>query len=327
MISKHLGEEVFLEGVRLYLQRHMFGNASTNDLWDALQDSSGVDVRSTMSVWTRQVGFPVVSVVENSEGSKHSVILKQKRYLSNASEDINEQSKKIYPVSVLVKTRSGVQSYDLSREETSFVIDDPTFFKINVDQVGFYRTAYSSDRLKTFGLASKEGLLSVEDRVGIVADAFALSMSGHQPTSGLLDLLNGMRDEPEYVVWFQIAKILKILRTSFLFGDEKIRNGLAKFTHELLDEKLNEIGFDMQVDDDEILQQFKPLIYKQAGLAGNEKYVHGTFLCTIDLIISRQGYHRCELDVQTLLRWRPCRPSFGPSGRYIWYYIDQWWGC
>lgn len=314
MISKRLGEEVFLEGVRLYLQRHVFANASTNDLWDALQDSSGVDVRSQMSIWTRQIGFPVVSVVENVKGSKHCVTLKQSRYLSNGSEDTNQQSKLIYPVSILVRTRSGVQSYDLSTEETSFVIDDPTFFKINVDQVGFYRTAYSSDRLKTFGLASKEGLLSVEDRVGIVADAFALSMSGHQPTSGLLNLLNGMRDEPEYIVWFQMVRTLRILQRSFLFGDDKIRNGLAKFTHELLDGKLNEIGFDIQPDDDEILQQFKPLIYEQAGFAGNEKYVDGAFLvCTVDLIFFRQGYYRRELDVQTLLRWRSCRSSFGPS--------------
>jgi puromycin-sensitive aminopeptidase len=33
MLEQHIGTEVFRDGVRLYLERHQFGNAETTDLW------------------------------------------------------------------------------------------------------------------------------------------------------------------------------------------------------------------------------------------------------------------------------------------------------
>lgn len=44
MISKYLGEETFMEGIRRYLKKHAFGNTQTGDLWAALADASGKDV-------------------------------------------------------------------------------------------------------------------------------------------------------------------------------------------------------------------------------------------------------------------------------------------
>ena len=43
MLSSHLGEKVFLQGVADYLKKHQFSNATTNDLWDALSKASGQD--------------------------------------------------------------------------------------------------------------------------------------------------------------------------------------------------------------------------------------------------------------------------------------------
>lgn len=56
MLSDHLGENVFLSGVAKYLKRHEYGNASTDDLWKALSEESGVDVGKFMTGWTRIVG-------------------------------------------------------------------------------------------------------------------------------------------------------------------------------------------------------------------------------------------------------------------------------
>ena len=56
MLSSYLTEKVFLAGIKKYLKEHMYGNASTNDLWKALSVESGIDVEHFMSVWTREVG-------------------------------------------------------------------------------------------------------------------------------------------------------------------------------------------------------------------------------------------------------------------------------
>ncbi|CAG8555897.1 12443_t:CDS:2, partial [Acaulospora colombiana] len=54
--NSYLGEEVFLSGVRKYLDKHMYNNATTKDLWDALSEASGKDVKGFVSNWTTKVG-------------------------------------------------------------------------------------------------------------------------------------------------------------------------------------------------------------------------------------------------------------------------------
>jgi aminopeptidase 2 len=38
MIAGLLGEEVFIRGIRRYLQKHAYGNTTAGDLWDALSE-------------------------------------------------------------------------------------------------------------------------------------------------------------------------------------------------------------------------------------------------------------------------------------------------
>lgn len=79
MISKYLGEDVFINGVQKYLKKHAYGNTETGDLWAALEDVSGQPVQKVMEVWTKNVGYPVVTVTENSRS--HVIKLRQNRFL------------------------------------------------------------------------------------------------------------------------------------------------------------------------------------------------------------------------------------------------------
>ena len=78
MLSNYLGVDVFLKGVSNYLKKHKYGNATTEDLWTALSDASGVPVKDNMATWIKDVGYPVLSV---SEGV-HGITIKQSRFIS-----------------------------------------------------------------------------------------------------------------------------------------------------------------------------------------------------------------------------------------------------
>ena len=84
--------------------------------------------------------------------------------------------------------------------EANFPVKDMNFFKLNADHSGIYRTSYSPERLNKLGEAAKQGLMSVEDRAGMIADAGALSAAGYQKTSGLLSLLDGFKSEDQFVL-------------------------------------------------------------------------------------------------------------------------------
>jgi puromycin-sensitive aminopeptidase len=66
--------------MNLYLTKHQFGNAETEDLWAALEVASGKPVKDVMSSWTKQMGFPVISVSSQQKGDSRELKLSQQRF-------------------------------------------------------------------------------------------------------------------------------------------------------------------------------------------------------------------------------------------------------
>jgi aminopeptidase N len=62
MLFNYLGEDVFREGLRLYVKRFAYKNAVTTDLWQAWSDASNQDIGKLMSTWTQQMGYPLINV-------------------------------------------------------------------------------------------------------------------------------------------------------------------------------------------------------------------------------------------------------------------------
>lgn len=275
MVSKYLGEETFMEGIRRYLAKHAYGNTETGDLWAALADASGKDVEKIMDIWTKNVGYPVVTVTEDA--NNNSVHVKQNRFLRTA--DVKpEEDKTLYPVFLGLRTKNGVdEELTLNGRERSFEVDDMDFFKINADHSGIYRTSYSPERLEKLGEAAKKGLLTVEDRAGMIADAGALAASGYQKTSGVLSLLQGFDTESEFVVWDEITARIASVRAAWVFEDEKVKDGLKAFQRQLVAHKSHQLGWEFKDSDGHVEQQFKSLLFSSAALSGDEKTRQAAF--------------------------------------------------
>lgn len=273
MISKYVGEDTFMEGIRRYLKKHAYGNTETGDLWAALADASGKDVGKVMDIWTKKVGFPVVTVTEGTD----SIHLKQNRFLRTA--DVKpEEDQTLYPVFLALRTKEGVdEDLTLFDREADFKLKELDFFKLNADHSGLYRTSYTPERLRKLGISAKEGLLTVEDRAGMIADAGSLAASGYQKTSGILSLLDSFKHEAEFVVWGEITGRISSLRGAWMFEDQKIRDALKKFQLELSAEKAHELGWAFNEKDGHIEQQFKGLMFGAAGIAGDEEITKASF--------------------------------------------------
>ena len=270
MITKYIGEDKFIEGIRKYLNKHAYGNTQTSDLWEALSDASGKDIGKVMDVWTKQVGYPVITVTENEKDN--TIHVKQNRFLQTA--DVKEEEDHIYPVFLGLRSKNGVdEQLELSTRETSFKVPDLEFFKLNTDHTSLYRTLYTSVRLEQLGKAAKDGMLSTEDRVGILADAGALAASGYQKTSRVLNLLKGFDNEKEFVVWSEILSQLGAIQWACVFEDKKIRDGLELFQRDLVSERAHKAGWEFKESDSHIQQQFKGMLFGGAGIAGDEKII------------------------------------------------------
>jgi len=79
------------------------------------------------------------------------------------------------------------------------------FLKLNFNETGMYRVKYPKELLTTIGEMIQKGLedkskevVGVSDRIGIIADIFALAKSGSEYTDNALDLLKYFEKETDY---------------------------------------------------------------------------------------------------------------------------------
>src|ERR1700685_4437710 len=95
MTENYLGEEVFRAGVHRYLQAHMYGNATAEDFWNTLQQSSGKPVEKIMESLVTQPGEPLLTFGRVRDGS---VEVTQKRFFLNPKETEGQQQSWTLPV-------------------------------------------------------------------------------------------------------------------------------------------------------------------------------------------------------------------------------------
>lgn len=187
MLNDYMGSEAFVNGLRSYLKRFMFGNATSNDLWDEMDKAAGADknVKRLMQVWTKEKGYPLVKVSRRIDSlTKHTILsLEQVKFSPNSNDD-NPTSDIIWniPISVVTKSKSGetaaVRSLmNSSKHEIDLgIIPETDWIKLNKSCVGFYLADYSSDLFGSLldGLYPAERFCTPLDRFELIIETFSL---------------------------------------------------------------------------------------------------------------------------------------------------------
>ena len=200
MIEAYIGPENFKNGVRQYLEKFRYGNASGHDLWSSLQEASGTDVSRIMEGWISQEGFPVVKA-SLADGR---LTLEQERFLLTGG-----TSKQTWPIPVTMNVDGKTQSLLLDKKKAEVNLPTtPRSLKLNVDQTGFYVVQYNGKEL--LDLVWKSGL-SPLDRWGLISDAKAFLLSGRTPFKEYLNLIEKYQNEEEYLPAIEVSDQLSFL--------------------------------------------------------------------------------------------------------------------
>lgn len=268
MLSAHLGEKVFLQGVADYLKAHQYSNATTNDLWSALSKASGQDVNSFMDFWVRKIGFPVVTVSEEPG----QIGLRQQRFLL-AGDVKSEEDQTTWWIPLGLHTGDSASAASVhniaaltQKEDTIRNVND-AFYQLNKNLTGFYRTNYPPERLKKLGEARDQ--LTVQDKIGLIGDAYANAVAGYGSTAGLLALVERFQDESDYLVWSQILTNIGNVRSVFS-GSADISEALRKYHLKLVTPAVEKVGWDFKEGEGFLLGQLRASLILSAGLAGHQ---------------------------------------------------------
>ncbi|WP_201315646.1 M1 family metallopeptidase [Dyella sp. EPa41] len=157
MFEGYVGEPTFQKGMRAYIQDHKFGNATADDLIDAIAKAAdkGNDFKQAFKSFLNQPGVPYVQTRLSEENGKTVLHLTQSRYLPVGSKGDAGQVWGV-PMCVRFATASGTKvSCELfDKAEGSMVLDDAskgTWVLPNANGSGYYRFAMAKNDLASLG--------------------------------------------------------------------------------------------------------------------------------------------------------------------------------
>ncbi|VDM26559.1 unnamed protein product [Hydatigera taeniaeformis] len=86
MLHNYMGPCLFQAGLKTYFEKFRYANARTKDLWTALETTGIDNVAEVMTLWTKQTGYPVISVrLVHAPDGTYSIGIKQQRFLADGS--------------------------------------------------------------------------------------------------------------------------------------------------------------------------------------------------------------------------------------------------
>lgn len=222
MLENFLGEQNLKEGLTVYLNKYRFKNAKTEDLWNAFTQVSlkttRLNVSKIMDTWTRQKGYPLITVSMKNDKVKIS----QKRFLLAPPEYDDAKTSDLSPygyrwiVPVTYRTNvihSGQKSW-LDEVQGEFLLPSgSSWVKLNLNQTGFYRVMYDSELWTTLISVLHENhmVFHPADRANLLDDALTLARVGILDSSVALNLTRYLEKEVDYVPWETAILHLDIL--------------------------------------------------------------------------------------------------------------------
>ncbi|THF95506.1 hypothetical protein TEA_025928 [Camellia sinensis var. sinensis] len=239
MLQSYLGPECFQDpapphyikrALASYIKKYACSNAKTEDLWTVLEEESGEPVNNLMNSWTKQKGYPVVSVKLKDQYLE----FEQSQFLLSGS---HEDGQWIVPITLCCGSYDTCKNFLLQaksetldvkefvgskdnlvdilikffcccfKKEEDNLVETRAWIKLNVDQAGFYRVKYDEGLASRLRHAIETKCLSATDRFGILDDLYALCVACQQPLASLLTLMGAYREELEYTVLSNLISI------------------------------------------------------------------------------------------------------------------------
>jgi aminopeptidase N len=210
MLECYLGPEKFRQGVHRYLSDHRGSNATTTDLWTALELVSGKPIGAIAAGWTEQPGLPLVTVKTQYYNGRQLVSLAQERF----TVDYPDAQPLLWktPVSLLNPAPGSGAELSLLLEDkaASTPFGKPNgLVKANAHDTGYYRVWYEPalfDRLRNHITQ-----FPAADRLNLLDDQWALVEANRATSASFFTLVEALEHDPTCALWDTILSTLTLL--------------------------------------------------------------------------------------------------------------------
>ncbi|HEU4409520.1 MAG TPA: M1 family metallopeptidase [Polyangiaceae bacterium] len=274
MFERSLGEETFKKGVRAFLEKHAWGNATAADFVSALGRAAGRDLGPAFASFLDQTGAPLVSVELNCRGAP-SARLRQERFLPVGSAGSAAQT---WQVPVCLRYGAGAgegrSCATLGGAEAEVPLDQgagcPAWLWPNEAGVGYYRSRPGGELL---GRLLRDGgkHLSLPELVAALDDVEALFKGGKLPAGEALAPLPSFKGERRREVTEAVADIVRLLGGPLL--PDSSRPNYQRFVRQIFGARQKALGWASTKGEGDDERLLRPVLAELVGDQGGDPEV------------------------------------------------------
>ena len=266
MIERAMTPAVFQQGVRTYLAKHAFGNATYEDFVAAMTEAAGKDEKPLFDAFVLQSGVPLVSVtLACAKGAPPTLQLAQRRYKPTGSEI---DPKRTWQIPMCVRWgaggKTGRDCTTLAAATGELALSAPScpnWVLPNEGELGYYRTLPEGKLLDQ--LLAHTKALTMPERVGLIGDLEALVNSGDVAPGVALKLVADLsKDKSRHLVDASIGIVAGIDD----MVPDALRPNYERLIKKLYQARARELGWHAKPGEDDNTKQLRPQLL---GLVAN----------------------------------------------------------
>jgi puromycin-sensitive aminopeptidase len=276
MLEEFLGPEIFRKGLQIYLSNNQYANARTEDLWKALEESSGQPVTTIMNSWVKQTGYPVIDVITNRASKASEIGITQTRFLYDHILEGGDSDNTLWhvPIGISIKNVDDNVFHLLSNVTGSLNVQIPEqedWIKVNSGQTGFYRVNYPMEEWNRLRTAITKLEMPPTDRLGLQNDAYALMKAGYTNATQFLSIAESYVNENNATVWGDLSMNLRGF--DLLLSDELFLDKYHSFVEKLYRDIVENVGWDAKPSEGHLDSLLRSIVLSQAGTFGNQNVI------------------------------------------------------
>jgi len=263
MLESTLGPDKFRDGIRRYMAKYKFGNTVTEQLWAELSAAAGQPVAEIAHGYTLQGGVPLVTLTgSRCTGGMTTATLAQGRF------GLDEASKtpQTWQVPLVVATIGGGETRTIvTGPSTAVSVKGCGTLLLNKGKGSYTRVLY--DQPGHDALVRDYMRLPLEDRLGTLADDYALAAGGYQDLSRYFAVMGQVGATADPLEWSLVSGRLGSLNG--LFDRTPLSAPLRARTVAILGPVLQRIGYTARPDESPLVGNLRENLVGQLGDNGD----------------------------------------------------------
>jgi len=260
MFETYLGPAKFQEGIRRYLKKYAWGNATSAEFLDVLGNGDPGIARA-FSSFLDQAGVPLVRMKLQCANGTPKLQVTQERFLPRGSQGSADQVWDI-PLCVRYAARTGdARACKLVTQKSDSVelaqtASCPAWSYGNAGEAGYYRVLYPDGMLNM--LLKDEKTLSLMERVGLIGNIAALT-GGYMPLGEAMALAPKFAHDRERPVVTKTLSIVSGLDDHLVI--DSLKPAYRRYLSDLFRPRAMELGWTAKPGEDDDTRQLRPVLF------------------------------------------------------------------